>query len=729
MKRINSTYIFLLIFALATTFLQAQTDSTKMVKAKYTSFSKADFAYQNAKFAIAADYYEADLLNPKKPAKLILPKLADCYWQMRDYSNAIRIYKLIYPNGKATASKQDQLRIAELYARQGNYQQASTWLSGVPGYQVKADAYNNKEWMNNIKKDSLYWTIGFSSINTHYREYSPFVLKNTLLFTSNKPILTKMKSAGWDGQNFSNLWEIAISDLTTVDENKIFDQIKKKQSEVNTKKLADVYEFDDVKPRDNVLSLLLNERYTQADSSIGKVVKGLESMKLNAATMSMDKNNHIYFSSNYISANKNGLNRICIMQGNYSNNGITAIKQLPFGDPNAYSVMHPAINPEGTMLVFSSDKPNGKGGYDLYYTQRKDNMLPWDALKTFGENINTAGNEVFPTITSNGYLYFSTDALPALGGLDIYRIRVQDAIDDKAKVEQLQYPINSTADDFGWTQNDSTGNKGFFSSDRFNSDDNLYSFDYSVIKCFFTGTVIENPNPKPLAGATVLLYNVTEDSIYVAKTDINGRYRFPIRTTSKVIVKAVDNSHVNDCYVSNVVFKRDFKDTLQQAPHDISMDKFKVGFVWKLSNILYDYNKADNRMDAMPTLDSLVMILTENPITIEIGSHTDSRGKAPYNQKLSHHRAESVVKYLVGHGVDPKRITSKGYGETQPLNRCADGVECLEAEHQANRRTEVKVTDHTVPQKRTIDVNPDLYKDGEVIPRSKLPKGFFDECK
>jgi len=297
----------------------------------------------------------------------------------------------------------------------------------------------------------------------------------------------------------------------------------------------------------------------------------------------------------------------------------------------------------------------------------------------------------------------------------------------------LSYPINSPADDFGWTQPDSTGLKGFITSDRLNNDDNLYSFSYvpnrRPKKSFIEGLVLEKQSFKPIAGATVFLYNIKEDTVYIAKADQHGKYHFPVLTSSDVIIKAVDKKYLNDCLSSAIVYEAQPKDTLQKAPRDLLLDKFKVGFLWKLSNIHYDFDKWNIRADAMPILDSLIMILNEHPIKVELGSHTDSRGSFKYNERLSQHRAESAVAYLIQHGINSDRITAKGYGEYQLLNRCADGVPCSEEEHQANRRTEVKVTGYTIPQKVSENINPDKFKDGDRISKLKLPLNFFDECK
>ncbi|MDP4241094.1 MAG: OmpA family protein, partial [Bacteroidota bacterium] len=413
-----------------------------------------------------------------------------------------------------------------------------------------------------------------------------------------------------------------------------------------------------------------------------------------------------------------------------------SIKKLPFGNPDSSSVMHPAVNNEGTLLVCSSDRANGQGGYDLYYSQRKAVSQPWSALKAFGNNINTPGNEVFPSITQNGYLYYSSDWMPGLGGLDIFRIPVKDAIVGKGTPEHLSYPINSSADDFGWCQQDSSGTKGYFTSDRLNNDDNLYSFSYEPVltvkiprKSYLEGSVLERQSKRPIKGATVFLYNLKEDSVYVAKTDAKGKYHFPVLNTSKVIIKAVDKAYVKDCFAGNITYVQQPKNTIQKAFRDLLLYNFKIGFTWKLSNIHFDPDKWCIRTDAKPALDSLVSVLKEQPVIVEIGSHTDSRGSSKSNERLSQHRAESVVNYLIQQGVDPARITAKGYGESRLLNKCADGVPCSEEEHQVNNRTEVKIMGYTDLRNEPKSIDPDIFSDGDKIDKNLFPKGYFNDCK
>ena len=707
---------------------------------------KINLAYQESKYSVCADYIEYNLENQKDSIDIRDMKimLADCYWKMRKHSKALEAYRDLYPH-KENLPTQTKIRIAELYARNAEYEIAGEWLDSIPGYEEKAAVYKNKNSIASMRNDSLNWQVSFLNINTADREFSPCVINKNLVFTSNKPLKVTKDGFGWDGSNYAHLWEVQISSIFSLPEMTINVVETKKSKEKKNPELADVFELGDSKPSQDAVSLMLKKPVSKgAKDGIGKVVDGLSSREFNASTTSIDKSNRIYFSGNYPSEDKQGVNRICIMTGTYSPTaGISDVKVLPLGDPNAYSVMHPAISVDGNTLVFSSDKPGGKGGFDLYYTKRKNAKAAWDSIKVI-RSLSTRGNEVFPTISTNGTLYFSSDAMPGLGGLDIYRVNLQKAIDGTGKIEHLDYPMNSSYDDFGWTQKDKDGKMGFFSSDRLDNDDNIYSFIHNPLKLYFTGKMIDKKDGKPIVGGTVFLYNLKEDSVYVVKTDANGRYRAPISVSSEVVVKAIDNKHKNDCFNTTVTYIIQHKDTLQKAPRDFMMDNFKIGFVWKL-NTHYDFDKYDLRLadvqklDTMvkaitkddvkiPVLDSLVSILKEYPITVEIGSHTDSRGTVEYNDNLSLKRSEGVTKYVTEHGITPDRVTSAGYGERELTNNCADGVDCTKEQHQANRRTEVKVTGYTTYQKHAVDTDANLYKDGDKVHRSQLPAGFFDEC-
>ena len=165
------------------------------------------------------------------------------------------------------------------------------------------------------------------------------------------------------------------------------------------------------------------------------------------------------------------------------------------------------------------------------------------------------------------------------------------------------------------------------------------------------------------------------------------------------------------------------------APRDLLLDRLVVNKTFHIDNIYYDFDKYKIREDAKPELDKLVQIMKENAINVELASHTDSRGSAAYNDKLSQKRAESAVNYIVNTGVDKSRITAKGYGEQQLVNKCANGVNCSKSEHQANRRTEFKVTSITVPASNADQFDPGKYGEGQELNVKVLPSEFFNNPK
>jgi len=728
---IKQVFWGMLLLALATSAqpLQAQIKEYQMKLA--AELTKADIAYQDSKFAVAADYYESYLYGATSNLDDARAKLADCYWQMRAYNEALRVYKIIYENGDAGASQEDRHRIAELYARYGQYDKAAKWLAGVEGYQSKAAVYNSMEKLDLMKEDSLNWKLNFLNINTRYREFSPFWKDNTLFFTSNKQLPSSKKAFAWDGNNFTHLWKVPVSDIKNIPELKLRDSTTIDEDKQSDKRLAGVFPLGDAQLNKNAWRSTMQRQYTSANRNpVGSLVGGLSHFSFNAGNLVMDKYNRVYFSSNYPTYSQ-GINRIGLAEGTYSpSSGITKTHMLPLGDAKSYSVMHPAVNSEGTILVFSSDKAGGKGGFDLYYAERESIDKPWGAMQAFQGTLNTVGNEVFPSITPTGYLYFSSDAWPGLGGLDIYRIRLQDALARKGLPEHLSYPINSEADDFGMTQ-DSTGTKGYFSSDRLDNDDNLYSFSYEfhkkIPKLFVEGVVKDEISKEPLRNAKVLMLNNKDNKVSVARTDLKGRYRFLITPTGEVVIKTIEKEHSSNCFSLKLNVKSNLKDSVINV-QDLLPGKYKPGYKWRLATIHYDDNNFNIRENERSILDAVLNILNKYPIKIEIGVHTDSRGSTADNDRRSQHSANAAVFYMLDHGIDPGRVTAKGYGERELINKCADGVPCTEQEHQMNRRTEVKITGLT-DEAAKMEINPDRFKNAEQIDKSALPKGFFDTCK
>ena len=651
---------------------------------------QGDAAYEATKFALAAENYEKYLLLDKTNPTNVLIKLADSYWQMRDSKNAFRVYTLLFPAGKnSTATTQQQIRIGELNARFGHYDQASVWLQGVKGYEAKSQAYGNKSTLESMKQDSLIWHLDFLSINSSYREFSPFLRDSILFFSSNRPLRETKETFAWDGDSYSRLWKMELT------------RKRSKSGKITAETYARAYEGAEPKSIKNEVKFMTEKRYvTEIGSVDGSLpVEGLSDMKYNVVGMDIDKYSHIYFSANYPKT-KGGVNRICLMEGSYANsNGVIVKHALPFGDYKSYSVMHPTINPAGTLMVFSSDKPNGKGNFDLYYAQRNNVNDVWDSIRTFKGSINTVGNEVFPTLTQDGYLYFSTDARPGLGGLDIYRIVLKDALAGKGEPEHLSYPLNSSADDFGWTQ-DNSGGRGFFTSDRLNDDD-LYSFYLDSDQDGVPDYMDLCPGTPPEARKYVDAHGCPLDGDQDGVLDYKDKCPDTPFEQRKFVDKNGCNpdsdgdgvpDYLDKCPNTPVEARGtvdahgcpmdtdgdgvlDYQDNCPKVPgvkanHGCPEIKkaIKALFQKALHGIQFATGKSDIKPISYLILDPIANALIANPTyLVEIDGHTDNVGKSDANMLLSDRRAAAVKNYLILKGVDAKRMTSHGFGDTKPV--------------------------------------------------------------
>jgi outer membrane protein OmpA-like peptidoglycan-associated protein len=406
-----------------------------------------------------------------------------------------------------------------------------------------------------------------------------------------------------------------------------------------------------------------------------------------------------------------------------------------FLNSNEFSVGHPAVSPDGNTLFFVSDMGGGYGGTDIYMCTREAGK--WSDPVNLGKEVNTFGNEMFPYLAGNGDLYFASDGLAGFGGLDLFR--THQSAGHWNKPENLGQPVNSSYDDFSLATDDN-GKTGLFSSNRpggIGSDD-IYSF-ISIpavtppspvplpVPCFISGCVKDKTTKEPIPGATVFLLDEKQERVLVIKTNEKGCFNSPVSKGRPYIVKAIKTSYIPDCLLFSI-------DTLNRKndltiPRDLLLDRLEMNKRFTLENIFYDFDKWNIRKDAEPSLNKLVGILKENPLTVELGSHTDCRGSEEYNRALSQKRAESAVRYIVSKGIDPSRITARGYGKSQLVNscNCAAGSVCTEAEHQVNRRTEFRVIGLS---DRNIDPSsdPDHFLSGDTIGKSELPDGFFGIC-
>ncbi len=362
---------------------------------------------------------------------------------------------------------------------------------------------------------------------------------------------------------------------------------------------------------------------------------------------------------------------------------------------------HPAVSPDGTWLYFTSDRPGGYGGKDLWRVNLNDRASVPENLGNF---INTPGDEMFPYVRDDSVLYFASNGHPGLGGLDIFRAELQPS--GGWLVTNMGVPVNSSADDFGITFG--PGESGFFSSNRGDSRgyDHLYSFMLPDLRIEIGGSVLDLDG-YPVADAQLRIVG-DDGSNRKARCKPDGTFSFPLQRGVSYVMMAGAGGYLNA--------KQEFTSGVEEedARYEVNFTLASINKPNVIDNIFYDFDKATLRPESRTALDSMAQVLRDNPgVSIELAAHTDRKGSEAYNIDLSLRRAQSVIDYLVAAGIDPGRLTPHGYGKSRPkavtprlareYPQFAEGtvldeefVEQLsdadrEIADQINRRTEFKV--------------------------------------
>ena len=450
----------------------------------------------------------------------------------------------------------------------------------------------------------------------------------------------------------------------------------------NGQGFADLYAFKPDNPND-VLSAGAVRKYD--------AMMNLPGIHDAVATFTPDGKTVIFARSN--EGTKKGRQNVDLFISRFRSGAWGEPQAIPLNKTDAWDST-PFLAPDGKTLYFASDRKGGQGGTDIYKATL-DEAGKFSAPENLGAPINTSGNENFPAVDKDGVFYFASDGHPGLGKLDIYKVTDN-------KVVNLGTEINSTSDDFGIYP--LTAESGLFSSEREGGkgSDDIYFFRKNqpkLVNFFVDVKVLEqlegNAGTKPMNNIRVTLQDAQGKRIEDEMTNPAGNLSFALDTASTYSIIAERPGYFAARQAITTVGKTPAQASLTKPLTDIrlaatlTLSKIVKNKPIVVENIYYDLDKADIRPDAALELDKLVQTLVDNPkITIELSSHTDVRGKDAYNLDLSDRRAKSAVAYIISKGIEPTRVTAKGYGETQLIVKNAT----TEEQHQRNRRTEFKVT-------------------------------------
>ncbi|MNX88382.1 Photosystem I chlorophyll a apoprotein A2 [compost metagenome] len=369
----------------------------------------------------------------------------------------------------------------------------------------------------------------------------------------------------------------------------------------------------------------------------------------------------------------------------------TNVTELPFNS-NEYSTAHPALSPDDKTLYFVSDRPGTLGQSDIYKVSINSDGT-FGNPENLGRTINTEGKETYPFVSDENELYFSSDGYPGLGGLDIFKSRIEN--NDFSKPLNVGEPVNGRQDDFAFMI-DTKSQAGFFSSNREGGMgyDDIYRFkENKKLECeqLLAGRITDQQAGTGLENVKVSLLDNDFKLLETAYTDAYGNYSFKVECGKKYRVRIEKKEYLAD--EKSVTISKDSGTTIldieqQKRLSEIGKDG-NIAAVFGIREIHFDFDSWNIREDAAIDLQKIIEVMREYPsMTVAIRSHTDSRGNDDYNQLLSEKRAQATKHYMISQGIDSSRLSAKGYGETQLKNKCDNDAKCTDKEHQENRRSE-----------------------------------------
>jgi outer membrane protein OmpA-like peptidoglycan-associated protein/tetratricopeptide (TPR) repeat protein len=623
--------------------------------AQEAKIAAANKEYDNYAYINAIQTYERVAQKGYKSVPLF-QKLGNAYYFNAQLEQAEKWYGELFALTDKLESEY-YYRYAQSLRAVGNNEKANQILEKFNQIAKNDDRaellLTNENYLQQIKANSGRYTIKDSGINSPYSDYGTTVTNNKIIFTSARDTGSiGQRKHSWTDEHFTSLYTAVL------DENMVPSNPEKFDKNINSK-------FNDATPvftKDGKTIYFTRNNYLQGKR--GKNVEGVTLIKIYKATI--------------------------------ANNQWTNITELPFNSDN-YSTAHPALSSDEKYLYFVSDMPGTLGQSDIF----KALINPDGSFGTpqnLGKEINTAGRETFPFVTNDNELYFASDGHPGLGGLDVFVSKINtDTTYEKGK--NIGADINSPKDDFAYWI-DTKSRNGFFTSNRDGGKgyDDIYSFtELKKMSCeqLLSGIVTDKQTLAAIPQAKLNLFDKQFTIVATTTSDTNGNYSFPVDCGATYNVRAEKSDYLtteNKVLIAQENGKTNLPMVLEPLTKKVILGDDLAKFL-DITVIYFDLDKAAIRQDAALELEKILDVMNQNPtMKIDIRSHTDSRQTLKYNQKLSDKRAQSTRNYLLKNGIDASRITAKGYGETQLINNCADGVKCSEEQHQLNRRSEFIIT-------------------------------------
>ena len=635
----KNIFTFIALTFLSITTIDAQDKSSK----------KADKQFSKLEFVKAAESYKK-LINNGKSSDYVVAQLAECYYNIFNTVEAEKWYATLVED----SSDPDIIfKYSQMLKANGKYKLSNKWMNKFvelrPADNRATSFLKNPNYLPKIISKGKRFNVQNLDINSEYSDFGGTLNNNKLYITSSRNTVGLFDLGRWITQRINYGW--------------------------NNEPYLDIYSFDVTES-----GSYLNEDYLGSNINT-KYHEGLASFD-NEGNMYISRES--FYENEYVKDPES--NNITSLIGIYKiSKGEKNVVALNINSVE-YSVKNPSVSSDGKTLYFSSDMPGGFGNFDIYKGDI-DEQGNINNVENLGQKVNTEGQEMFPFIGDKNNLYFSSDSQLGLGGLDVFFTK---EVDGKwASVRNVGIPVNSNADDFAFSMNEATG-EGFVSSNRSGGkgSDDIYSIKRLIPICdvLLTANVMDAKTKLGIDSATTSISD-NEGNIASTKTSSNegvSEFMLVCDEAGKLIVsKDGYNSKIVDLKISNEEF----------TSIDVMLDpieKIIVAEKIELNTIYFDFDKSNIKAEAAFELDKLVQIMNKYPeMTVNIESHTDSKGPSSYNQRLSERRAKTTSQYVISKGIDSSRLISTGKGESSPVVDCTN---CSKEEDQLNRRSEFIIT-------------------------------------
>ena len=583
----------------------------------------------------------------------VVKSLADTYYFNSQYDKAAVWYNKLLTNYSDQISAEYYFKASLSLKSLGDYKGAdyimSEYIKRTDKIIIRNEFNSNQQYLDTIEKNSNLYSISKTSINSSKSDFGPSYYGSSQVVFASANQGSGSEDYTWTGEPFLDLH------------------------------IADIDVNGDL-VNNTPFNGGINTKFHESSTTFTKDLK----------TMYFTRNN--YFKGEEKWDDENTIKLKLYRASMQDDDSWGNIEELPFNS-DQYSVAHPSLSLDEKRIYFSSDMPGTFGKSDIWYVDIIDKEN-YGRPVNLGPNINTEERESFPYISSENVLYFSSNGLMGLGGLDIF----MTALNSKGfptSTTNLGEPVNSRYDDFGLIINPEI-NRGYLSSNRDgfdgSSSDEIYTFFEDICLVSLAGVVTDIRTGDLIPGSKVQLIGedleviaeqiVGEDARYNFKKDIiDCSILYRITAGNGKAYKPASKDLTTPSISQDIIVDLALDWATECAPNDL-------GCILELKPLYFDFDKSFIRADAAVELQKVLEAMNEYPeMIISFESHTDSRGNDIYNENLSERRAKSTRGWLLDRGISPDRLTAKGFGESQLLNQCANGVRCSEEEHQQNRRS------------------------------------------